>query len=139
MLFRSYFIIEKAVEQANLADYEKIGYAKGAYEKGIDHGVSPSQLSKLNWNFHIALLEPSDRPRNVAVIRMLYTSLDRYLRMQIRTKKAQAAAVRDHQRIFDAYTARDVNNVLALTKDHIQTAYHQVLKGLKEKQDKPDL
>ncbi|MBO6636721.1 MAG: GntR family transcriptional regulator [Roseitalea sp.] len=121
------FLLEKAVEAAGAEDYERAEDILRRYDDAVQQNASPARLSQLNWDYHLGLLQPADRPRTLNVIKTLYTSLDRYLRLQIRPRSAQAAAIRDHWQIYEAYVKRDTKTVVALSKEHIDHAYEEVL------------
>lgn len=131
------FLIQKAVGAATQRDYDAIQAVLDRYDMAIRQGGEPAQLSQINWDFHIALLEPSQRPRSLSVLRMLYISLDRYLQLQIQPKEAQRAAVKDHRAMFEAYTRRDTREVTRFLKTHMALAYEEVLTRLEAAADCP--
>lgn len=127
------FMLKKAIENATDADIEKVRAALAAYEKGLVGGASPAELSALNWVLHTAMSEPANRPRTLAVLQSLYSSADRYLRLQIDEKTAQARAMGDHNALTKAYADRDIVGAARLLKKHISEARDDVISGLKQK------
>ncbi|WP_421914832.1 GntR family transcriptional regulator [Mesorhizobium sp.] len=77
------FLVEKAIALVSDQEIADAETAMRAYEAAIARGDDPKELSRLNWAFHTALLEPSMRPRSMAVVQTLFSSSDRYLRLQI--------------------------------------------------------
>lgn len=120
------FLIRKAMARMSIHDVDNAERALQAYEAAIGHG-DPKELSRLNWSFHTALLAPSMRPRSIAMLQTLYSSADRYLRLQIEPVKAQAKALAEHQAIFQAYRERNVAETARLLKSHIEDAAREIV------------
>jgi DNA-binding GntR family transcriptional regulator len=102
------------------------------YERGIETQRDPTELSKLNWEFHTALLEPARRPRTMALIQTLYNSADRYLRLQIEPLAAQTKARDEHRTIFEAYARRDALATARLLKNHIKDASEEIIEQIEK-------
>ena len=120
------FLAKLAVKSASNADIERIEKIHEAYLEKIKENADPEELSRLNWDFHIALLEPSRRKRSISLVKSLHNSADRYLRMQIKPKIAQKKAVNDHQAILDAYKARKASEVERLLRQHVKEAFTDI-------------
>ncbi|MEO5760162.1 MAG: GntR family transcriptional regulator [Mesorhizobium sp.] len=126
------FLAEKAIARASEDDIATVETSMRAYEVAISRGESPKELSRLNWAFHTALLEPAMRPRSMAVVRTLYSSADRYLRLQIEPAKAQAKALREHRDLFDAYRRKDGAQTAGLLRKHIADAADEIVSQLRK-------
>ena len=123
-------LLQKAIDIATVADRERVAQAMAAYDRAIEFGYGPEQLSQLNWDLHLAMMEPTGRVRSIALLKSLYSSLDRYLQLQIVPLEAQKRAVKDHHAIVAAYEAGDKNRFLDLSRSHIRNAARDVLKRL---------
>lgn len=126
------FMLKRAIENATSDDIARVREALADYEKGLAAGAFPAELSRLNWALHTAMSLPANRPRTLAVLQSLYSSADRYLRLQIDAKSAQTRAMDDHNALMEAYAARDVTGGSRLLKKHIAEARDDVISGLKQ-------
>lgn len=124
------FLVKKAIARLSNQDIANVERALRDYEAAIARG-DPKELSRLNWAFHTALLEPSMRPRSMAVLQTLYSSADRYLRLQIEPLKAQTKALQEHRDIFEAYRLRDAVETSRLLKKHVADAAEEIVSQLK--------
>lgn len=124
------FLVRRAIEKLTEADIAHVSSILDTYERSIANKLEPSELSKLNWAFHTALLEPAGRPRTMAVIQTLFNSADRYLRLQIEPAAAQEKALREHQIIFQAYASRNGSLTARLLKKHIADAADEIVREL---------
>jgi DNA-binding GntR family transcriptional regulator len=127
------FMIKCAIEKATEDDVADVRAALAAYQQGVKSGASPAELSRLNWALHTAMSRPAQRPRTLAVLQSLYSSADRYLRLQIDEKSAQVRAMDDHDALTEAFAARDGATAAKLLKNHIAEARNDVITGLKQK------
>jgi DNA-binding GntR family transcriptional regulator len=128
------FLVRKAMARMTDEDIANVDRALKQYEDAIPRG-DPKELSRLNWAFHTALLSPSMRPRSLAVLQTLYSSADRYLRLQIEPLKAQTKALHEHQDIFRAFRERDVATTSKLLKKHVSDAADEIVGQLKAHED----
>jgi DNA-binding GntR family transcriptional regulator len=120
-------LLEKGIDQATEADDARIAKAIDAYDRAVHLNPVPNELSQLNWAIHIGMMEPSRRVRSLALLKSLYSSLDRYVELQIAPLEAQKKAVQDHHEIFGAYRVRDKERFLELSRTHIRNAAREVL------------
>lgn len=125
------FLVEKAIARVSDQEIAAVETAMRAYELAISRGDDPKELSRLNWAFHTALLEPSMRPRSMAVVQTLFSSADRYLRLQIEPAKAQAKALREHREIFEAYRRRQADETSLLLRRHVADAVDEIVSQLR--------
>jgi DNA-binding GntR family transcriptional regulator len=125
-------VLKKAVEAATPADLDRVRARLTEYEKAVKGGADPETLSRLNWAFHIAMCEPANRPRIIAILLSLYTATDRYLRLQINRPEAKLQALEDHRKLFAAYQSRKKAELVGnLIRAHITGAYADVIRRLK--------
>lgn len=124
-------VLQKAVRVAAPSDLERIRACLSDYEKAVKGGADPETLSKLSWAFHIALCKPANRPRMMTILLSLYTSTDRYLRLQINRPAAKSRALVDHRNLFGAYENKKSALAGKLSRAHITGAYGDVMKRLK--------
>jgi DNA-binding GntR family transcriptional regulator len=101
------------------------------YAAAVDRSAGPSELSRLNWEYHAALMAPAQSPRLTAFIQTLYNSADRYLRIQIQSQAAQARALAEHRKLFELYKAGNVKSASKLLKSHIADASAEIVARLK--------
>ncbi len=126
------FMIKCAIENATVDDIAAVRTALAAYHHGIQIAASPAELSRLNWALHTAMSRPARRPRTLAVLQSLYSSADRYLRLQIDEKTAQVRAMDDHDALTEAFADGDAAKAAKLLKNHIAEAREDVISGLKQ-------
>lgn len=88
---------------------------------------------ELNRRFHMVLYAPSDRPRTLEIVRGLLINSDRYTRVVLTLGKSFARAIEDHAALLDHCRKRQINQAVALTRDHIQTNGEQLLALLDER------
>lgn len=123
-------VIEQAVANLCECDVARIAEALGEYEQAISVKAKPEELSRLNWDFHASLCRPARRPRLLAILQMLHTGTDRYLRMQIATPAAKKRALADHRSLYQAFQKRSSELAAKQMRAHIQDAYDDVIRGL---------
>ncbi len=129
------FILKQAIERATDIDIEHVKHALADYSKGLEEKVAPAKLSELNWAFHKAMSRPARRPRSLALLSSLYNSADRYLRLQIDARTAQAKALEDHEALAAAFAEGNQTLAQKLLKKHIADARDDVIAGLKALSD----
>lgn len=75
--------------------------------------------AELNWELHVCLYEPAQRPFLVSLIRSIHDKLERYLRMQMSLSEGKDRADHEHREIIAACRARDVERAVSLLDQHI--------------------
>lgn len=129
ILFEPY-LVKHSIAHATAAEIAKVAEILQEYEKAIVSHTDAAELSRLNWAFHTALLEPSRRPRSMSLVQTLYNSADRYLRLQIEPLAAQAKALKEHHVIFEAFSNRDAVATSRLLKQHIRDASEEIIEQI---------
>ena len=125
------FLIGKAMERLTESAIARAARVLVEYTAAVSNSAGPGELSRLNWEFHLALLAPANSPRLIAFIQTLYNSADRYLRLQIRSQAAQARALAEHKRLFGYFKAGDAAGASKLLKKHIVDAADEIVAQLK--------
>ena len=75
--------------------------------------------AELNWELHVCLYEPAQRPFLVNMIRSVNDKLERYLRMQMSLSAGKDRADHEHREILQACRDRDVELAVRLLDAHI--------------------
>jgi DNA-binding GntR family transcriptional regulator len=125
------FLATKSAERFSKAAADNLRRIVEAYEAEIASTANASTLSRLNWEFHLAIIGPSERHRSIGLLETLYNSADRYLRLQIEPLAAQKRAVKQHRAIMAAFVAGDKTKLEALLTTHIKKASDEVVLELR--------
>jgi DNA-binding GntR family transcriptional regulator len=127
-------VVKRAVQAAVPDDMAQVRSAMIEYERAVESGGHPEQLSKLNWAFHLAMCEAARRPRMLTTLRSPYTGADRYLWLQIDSPEARRHAMKDHRMLFHACSTKNEATAERLTSQHVKDALQGVLLRLRERQ-----
>lgn len=96
----------------------------------IEQTTDPIRWADLNWQFHAALYESANRPRLLAMIKMLHVNVDRYVRLQIQALDYQDCSQQEHRQMLDACQQRDETQAVAILQHHIGAAAQQLVEYL---------
>ncbi len=112
-------LIERAVPKATSQDHarclEAIEAMEDAYER---HDVS--RWGELNWAFHVAMYNPANRVRSLAIVQNLNLNIDRYVRIQLSLQhSAIEQAKKEHRELLDAYQQGKTREVKSMLKRHL--------------------
>lgn len=107
--------IRLAVPNMTAADFARADAICDAFLSDDDVG----HWSALNWDLHICLYEPAQRPFLMGLIRSLHDKVERYLRLQLSLSRGKLCADREHRAIVDACRKGDVQLAGELTAAHI--------------------
>jgi DNA-binding GntR family transcriptional regulator len=77
-------------------------------------------VGAFNRSFHLALLRPSRQLITVNILERLHILSERYVRKHLEPLGRDERANEEHRAILDAWLARDVETVRALTAAHIE-------------------
>jgi DNA-binding GntR family transcriptional regulator len=127
-------VVKRAVQAAMPEDMTKVRSALIEYERAVESGGHPEELSKLNWAFHLAICAAARRPRLLTILSSLYASADRYLWLQIDSPEARRRAMEDHRMLFHAFSTKNEGTAEELTAQHIGDALKGALTRLRERQ-----
>ncbi|HEY0602282.1 MAG TPA: GntR family transcriptional regulator [Herpetosiphonaceae bacterium] len=99
----------------------------------LDHEAEVTRWSTLNWEFHAALYAPAQRPRLLATITTLHSSVDRYMRVILVTMQHQAQSQQEHRALLSACEQHDETTACAILKGHITAASEMLAEHLTRK------
>ncbi len=114
--------LELAIPKLNKSDLEKATVIQSAIEQTTD----AAYWTQLNWEFHATLYAASERPRLLAMIKMLHINVDRYVRMQM-AQRDYLEPQKEHYQILAACSQGDTKTALSLLKVHIDSAGEQLV------------
>ncbi|BAK66486.1 MULTISPECIES: GntR family transcriptional regulator [Sphingobium] len=87
-------------------------------------------VGSFNRAFHLALLAPSHRNLTVNILQRLHVLSERYVRKHLEPLGRDERANEEHREILDAWLARDVEKVLALTDAHTRATIDDLTQQL---------
>jgi DNA-binding GntR family transcriptional regulator len=111
-------------EQLEAANQARIEAATAVRE-----GDRP-RFFEANHRFHRLLREPGSNPTMEHVIQQLLQTADRYTNLALDVAEVANIAVIQHQRIYEAYVARDWPTVKKETLAHLHITRNTVLEAL---------
>ncbi len=91
----------------------------GAILDDIDRAASVTRWCELNWEFHICLYTPANRPRLLGLIDMMHANVDRYLRIYLGPLRSQARAQAEHRALLAACARYDAPAAIGLLTEHL--------------------
>ncbi len=109
------------LEAANMARIEAAA--------AIREGDRP-RFFEANHQFHRLLREPGSNPTMEHIIQQLLQTADRYTNLALNVAEVAEIAGIQHQRIYDAYVARDWQAVKKETLTHLRITRNTVLEAL---------
>ncbi|PSM17627.1 GntR family transcriptional regulator [Nitratireductor sp. StC3] len=110
-------LLALAIPASTESDFE-------AAEKTISEmkNADMSQWSKLNWQLHLQLYQPAQRPTTLGKLERIHQTIDRYLRVQVTLTDGREKAHEEHQAILQACRDRDTELATAMLRSHILAA-----------------
>lgn len=75
-----------------------------------------------NWQFHLTLYAPAQRPRLIELIRTMHDNVGRYLRVYPALIQQQSFSQQEHQQLLAACQAQDEALALQLLRHHLEGA-----------------
>jgi DNA-binding GntR family transcriptional regulator len=84
-----------------------------------------------NRRFHMSVLEDSEEPHTMRVIRQLWDSTEAYRALYYNSPTARVEAVRAHERIVEAVRDRDADRLVAELDDHRRQALSMLVHVLR--------
>ena len=82
---------------------------------------------ELNRRFHMVLYAPSDRTRTLEIVRGLLINSERYTQVLLTLGKSFSRALEEHEALLEFCRKRQINQAVALTRDHIQVNGDELL------------
>lgn len=89
------------------------------------------RYSIVNWKFHSALYQRSDRPKLLDMINSLYYNVERYMRMYLYTMHHHDRSQKEHWMLLDACKKKDIKKAQVILKKHMLTASNQLVEYIK--------
>lgn len=124
---------EDAVRQANHPlGSETLSVMKEAMDAMDSMDVTGDGLVpaiEANRRFHFSLLESTNRPQTVRIIRLLWDSSEPYRALYYMSPAALRRVSEEHQKIYEAATEGDTDQLLAHLRQHRESAI-AALKGI---------
>lgn len=77
-------------------------------------------VGAFNRAFHMALIRPGKQFVTVNLLERLHVLSERYVRKHLEQLGRDERANEEHRELLDVWLARDVDRLVALTRDHIQ-------------------
>lgn len=87
-----------------------------------DQATDAARWSSLNWEFHLALYTPAERPRLLGLIKTLHVNTDRYVRIQLEKMNYLERSQKEHYQLLESCRQRNVKGAAKLLKQHIAQA-----------------
>jgi DNA-binding GntR family transcriptional regulator len=78
-----------------------------------------ARFARFNWEFHLALYAPADRPRLIGMIDSLHAQGERYLRLKLDMPAHKRQSDDEHQQIFKALRAGNVDGAVQILEEHL--------------------
>ena len=94
-----------------------------------EHGEG---VGAFNRKFHLALLEPSNRPLTVNILKRLHILSERYVRKHLEPLGRDERANAEHQEMLEVWLARDEDGIRRLTKAHTRNTLSDLRQQLED-------
>ena len=107
--------LKLAIPNMAVEDFEHLDDILRSY----DGEALPVRWSERNESFHLALYDPCQRPRLLAMIRTTWRQIGRFSRTQGSLAAGKDRPMQGHRELLKACRARDVSRAVALLEEHI--------------------
>lgn len=97
------------------ADFDAAEDILAAYDAEPD----ASKWGGMNWNFHLALYAPANRPRLLSMIETNYGHVDRFTRLQVSLATGKDRPQREHHGLLDLCRQGKSERAVKLLEEHI--------------------
>jgi DNA-binding GntR family transcriptional regulator len=94
----------------------------GAILDTIERVDDVSRWCELNWDFHLCLYTPANRPHLLRLIDMMHANVDRYLRIYLSLLRFQGRSQADHRALLTACARYDAEAALGILTKHLAGA-----------------
>ena len=126
-------LLEERLARAALAEVgegalERISAAAADCVQAAESGRVGAEL-EANRRFHFAILEPSDSPHTIGVIRRLWDATEAYRALYYNLPAERQESISAHGRIIEAIEAQDADRLVAELDAHRERAL-TVLRGV---------
>jgi DNA-binding GntR family transcriptional regulator len=120
---------KRSVARLSPEQLEAANIARVEAAAAIREGDRP-HFFEANHRFHRLLREPGSNPTMEHIIRQLLQTADRYTNLALEVAEVAEVAGLQHQRIYEAYLARDWQAVKKETLTHLHITRNAVLEAL---------
>lgn len=107
--------LKLAIPNMAVEDFEHLEGILRSY----DGEALPARWSEQNESFHLALYDPCQRPRLLAMIQTTWRQIDRFSRMQVSLAAGKEQPMQDHRQLLEACRAGDVSRAVERLEEHI--------------------
>jgi DNA-binding GntR family transcriptional regulator len=125
-------LIRHAIPRLTEDDIANANNILTAYDAALDTD-DVNSWGELNRRFHLALYAPSGRTKTLEIVRGLLVNADRYTRLVLTVGEGVSKAQEDHNGILELCRKGLVNQAVALTRDHIQRTWVDLLQMLSDR------
>jgi DNA-binding GntR family transcriptional regulator len=123
-------LIRHAIPRMTQADFDRAEAIQRDFNLAMADG-DIHRWGELNRLYHLALYAPAKRTRTLEIVRGLLVNADRYTRLVLTaTQDGIRSAKEDHDRLLDLCRRGQVNQAVALTRDHIVGIGEELLRVL---------
>jgi DNA-binding GntR family transcriptional regulator len=136
-------LLEERLARAALAEVrdgtlERIKAAAAECVQAAEAGHVSAEL-EANRRFHFAILEPSDSPHTIGVIRRLWDATEAYRALYYNLPAERQESIAAHGRIIEAIEAHDADRLVAELDAHRERALIVLRRVLSGAEGSPDL
>ena len=110
--------LQLAIRHLSPAILERAGAILDTIER--EDGVG--RWCELNWDFHMCLYAPANRPRMLKLIDMMHANVDRYLRIYLGLLRFQPRSQAEHRALLAACARYDSAEALGILTNHLAGA-----------------
>ncbi len=118
----------RALTNLDPAGLERVRLAAADFADAVESADVLAEL-EANRRFHLAILDASDQPHTLRLIRLLWDSTEAYRALYYNLTEERTAAVSAHDRILDALRTRDPERLVRELDEHRERAL-TVLRGV---------
>lgn len=122
-----------AVGQLDPADMERVELAAQDFAQSVEEGVVLAELAA-NRRFHLAILDTSEQPHTMRLIRQLWESTEPYRALYYNLSEERRSSVAAHERIMAALRDHDPERLVAELDAHRERALTVLRRVLKPPQ-----
>jgi DNA-binding GntR family transcriptional regulator len=125
-------LIRQAIPKMTEADFATAETLLAEFDRAIAAN-DVNHWGELNRRYHLALYAASGRSRTLEIVRGLLINSDRHTRALLTWGEAFSKALNEHSGLLEFCRKGQVNQAVALMRDHIQSNGEQLLTLLDEK------
>lgn len=120
--------LEQAFERLNFAC---LGKARDILAQ-LDNNQQLSVLAQgqLNWQFHLCLYEPCDKPLLLRTLKQLHEQCERYIGFQATKLNYHQKSKNEHYQLLEALENRQLDQAIQILSQHIKVAGQRLVVNL---------